>query len=140
MEEGENALAERIKAEMTVDYNDALEKNFDLAKKFVGITPEGKVNVQRNPAFGGEDRIVLYLIGKAYAARAGYAEADAVENKELLDELGMKEGSLFPWLKFLRDSGKIKQKAGAKGSLHYIPHNLISSELERLNKKADQKK
>ena len=34
------ALAERIKAEMTVDYNDALEKNFDLAKKFVGIASE----------------------------------------------------------------------------------------------------
>ncbi len=131
-------LEERIKAEMTVDYNDALEKKFDTAKKMIGITPEGKVSLLQDSALGGEDRIVLYLIGKVYAKRVGYVQEDWVSNKELLEELGLKEGSLFPWLKFLREANKIKQKTVGKSSVNFIPYNLIGNELDRIWKKLNK--
>ena len=132
-------LEEKIKSEMTVDYSDALEKNFESAKKMIGITQEGKVTIVQQDVLGGEDRIVLYLIGKVYAKRVGYTKDDGVANRELLEELGVKEGSLFPWLKFLRDSGKIRQREAGKFSTHYIPQNLIAGELNRIWRKINKK-
>ena len=73
MTEEAKTLEEKIRGEMTVDYSDALGKNFETAKKMIGITPEGKVSVGFQDVLGGEDRIILYLIGKVYAKRAGYA-------------------------------------------------------------------
>ena len=64
---------------------------------------------------------------------------DGVANTELLHELGIKDGSLFAWLKFLRDDNKIKQRAEGKMSIHYIPYNLISGELDRIWRKANRK-
>lgn len=128
-------LEERIREEMTVNVGSALERNFETAKKMMSITPEGKVNLNNRERLGGEDKIILYLIGKVYAKKAGYANDEQVPNKELLDELGIKEGSLLPWLKNLRDGNRIKQVTRENLSYHFIPHNLISSELERISTK-----
>jgi hypothetical protein len=128
-----------VREGMTVDSGNALERNFELAKKMIMLTPEGKVILAHHNKLGGEDKIVLYLVGKVYAKVAGYTNEIEVPNKELLDELGMKEGSLAPWLKFLRDKGQIKQTVKNNLSYHFVPNNLIESELKRIWDKVGDK-
>ena len=102
-ENNQNVLKKRIIDEMTVDYSSALEKNFDLAKQFVRITKEGKLDILFKEKLTGKEQVMLYLIGKLYAKEAGLSTTDDVGNKELMDELGIPEGSVLPWLKGLRD-------------------------------------
>lgn len=128
-------LKERISEEMTVDYSSALEKNFDLAKQFIRITKDGKVDILDKEKLTGEEEILLYLIGKLYAKEAGFAATAEVGNKELLDELGIPEGSLFPWLKYLRDENRIKQVKRGRYAYHVIPPNLVEKTLKNAERK-----
>src|SRR5437667_12495697 len=97
--DSKSQLRKKILEEMTVDYSNSLEKNFDLAKQFVQITKEGKVDLKEKEKFTGKDKIMLYLVGKLYAKEAGLAQTNSATNKELMDELGMQKGSLLPCLK-----------------------------------------
>jgi hypothetical protein len=132
MERNEGNLKKRIAEEMTVEYGDALEKNFDLAKQFIRITREGKVDILVKDKLTGEERIRLYLVGKLYAKEAGLAATGEVENKELMDELGIPKGSLYPWLKALRDRNMIKQVGKER---HVIPMNLVERTLKSIEEK-----
>jgi hypothetical protein len=126
----ENGLKKMIIEEMTVDYSNALEKNFDLAKQFIRITKDGKVDILFKDKLSGKEKILLYLIGKLYAKEAGFAATDDVGNKELMDELGIPKGSLLPWLKDLRDENMIKQVKKGRYTHHSIPVNLVERTLK----------
>jgi hypothetical protein len=128
-------LKKRILEEMTVDYYNKLEKNFNLAKQFIRITKEGKVDILIKDKISGKEQILLYLVGKMYAKEAGLAETDEVGNDELMKELGIRVGSLLPWLKELRDKKKIKQIKHGKNVYHTIPVNQIEDVLKALEKK-----
>jgi len=128
-------LKTRISEEMTVDYSSSLEKNFDLAKQFIGITKVGKVDILVKDKLNGEEQILLYLIGKLYAKEVGYTTTEEVPNKELLEELGIPEGSLLPWLKDLRDTNKIKQVKRGRYTYHLIPPNLVERTLKSIERK-----
>jgi len=128
-------LKNRIVAEMTDDYSNALEKNFELAKQLLRITKEGKVTVLFKDKLNGEEQISLYFIGKLYAKEAGFIEKHEVDNKELLDELGIPKGSLLPWLNNLRDNKKAKQIKVGRNVLHAIPVNLVEKTLKDIGKK-----
>ncbi len=130
-----NTLEEKIKNEMISDYGNSLEKNFDLAKQLVKISRDGTVDILEKEKFSGEELILLYLIGKCYAKEAGLSQSNGVVHNELINELGKPEGSIFPWLKSLRDSKKIKQNKNAHPIEHYIPINLIEETIIKLNKK-----
>jgi predicted DNA-binding protein len=131
----ENSLRKKIIEGMTVDYSNALEKNFDLAKQFIRITKDGKVDVLSKDKLSGKEQLLLYLIGKLYAKEAGFAATDDVGNKELLDELGIPSGSLLPWLKELRAENKIKQIKKGKYTHHSISVNWIEKTLKNVEKK-----
>src|SRR5437879_902346 len=94
---------------MTVNYANVLHKNFDLAKKFVRITQDGRVEVLVRENLNGREQIQLYLIGKIYAKEARLTIDENVSNAELLETLDIPLGSLLPWLKQLRDDKKVKQ-------------------------------
>ena len=64
---------DRIKEEMSVDYSNALERNFEIAKKFIRVTNEGKVSLLTKDKLSGKEQILLYLIGKLYAKEAGFS-------------------------------------------------------------------
>jgi len=128
-------IKKKIIEEMTVDYSNALEKNFDLAKQFIRITKDGKVDILFKDRLNGTEQILLYLIGKLYAKEAGYIATDDVGNKELLDELGVPEGSLLPWLKDLRDKNKIKQVKKGRYTHHFIPVNFVERTLRGVERK-----
>jgi hypothetical protein len=127
-----SVLKRRIIEEMTADYSNALERNFDLAKQFIRITKEGKVEILFKDNLNGKEQILLYLIGKLFAKEVGFIATDDVGNKELMDELGVPKGSLLPWLKELRDKNKIKLVKKGKFSYHVIPINTIEKFLKSL--------
>jgi len=131
----DNGLKKRIIEEMTVDYSNALEKNFNLAKQFIRITKDGKVDILFKDKLSGKEKILLYLIGKLYAKEAGFTATDDIGNKELMDELGIVEGSLLPWLKDLRDKKKIKKVKKGQYTHHNIPINLVERTLESTERK-----
>jgi len=131
MSEKEN-LRKRIREEMSIDYANVFEKNFELAKQFVRVTSDGKVDVLVKEKLSGKEQILLYLIGKLYAKEADLTATEYVGNKELADELGIPMGSLLPWLKSLRDTNKIK---AVKKGHHSIPINLVERSLKTIEKK-----
>ncbi len=125
-------LKQRILEEMSVNYPNALGKNFELAKRFIRVTSEGKVEVFAKEKLNGKQQILLYLIGKLYSKEAGLTTAEFIGNKELTEELGIPMGSLLPWLKDLRDKNKIK---AVKKGYHKILVNLIEKTLKEVEKK-----
>ena len=128
-------LKKRIFEEMTVDYSNSLEKNFDVAKQFIRVTKEGKIDVLVKDKVAGKEQILLYLIGKLYAKEAGFSPTDDAGNKELMDELGIPSGSLLPWLKGLRDTNKIKPVKKGKNVYHTIPISVVEKALKSMEKK-----
>lgn len=131
----EDNLKKKILEEMTVSYSSALEKSFELAKQFIRITSDGKVDVLFKDRLTGKEVILLYLIGKLYAKEAGLTPTDDVGNKELMNELGMPEGSLFPWLKDLREDNKVKSISKGKYTHHTIALNVVEKTLKSIEKK-----
>ena len=128
-------LRKRILEEMTADHSSALERNFDLAKQFLRITREGKVEVQFKDQLTGQEQILLYLIGKLYAKEAGVTTTDDAENKELMDELGVPKGSLLPWIKALRDKGRIKTVRKKRYTHHTVALNFVETTLKSVERK-----
>ena len=138
MTEARVGLKQRILSEMTVDYSNALERNFDLAKQFIRISKEGKVDVLVKEKVTGIEQILLYLIGKLYAKEAGYVSMGGVDNKELTDELGIPMGSLLPWQKKLREDNMIKQVKKGKTANHVIATNAVEKILNQIDKKLNR--
>lgn len=132
-------LKKKILDEMTVDYASTLEKHFAIAKQFIRITRDGRVDVLLKDKVSGTEQVQLYLIGKIYAKEAGLAATDEVGNTELIEELGIPIGSLLPWLKLLRDGNKVKQEKHDKNVYHRMPVNLIEVALKNVEKKLCKK-
>lgn len=130
---------QRIVAEMTSDYSNALERNFDLAKQFIRITKDGHVELLVKDQVTGVDQILLYLIGKLYAKEAGFSTSEYVANEELLRELGVKKGSLLPWQKQLRDDNMIKQVNSGKNTTHAVGTNYVEQVLKQIDRKLKSK-
>ncbi|MFC1949098.1 hypothetical protein ACFLW0_02880 [Chloroflexota bacterium] len=130
-----NSLKGRIIEEMTVNHSTALEKNFDLAKQFIRITKDGKVDVLVKDKVTGVEAILLYLIGKLYAKEAELVPTDDVGNKELMNELGIPGGSLGRWLKDLRDTNKVIQVSRGKYMHHAVALNVVEKALKNIEKK-----
>lgn len=138
-EQGSNGLKNKILAEMTSSYTNALDKNFGLAKKFIRITSEGFVEVLVKDKISGKEQILLYLIGKVYAKEAGLSSIDEVENSELMRELGIPLGSLLPWLKSLKEENKIKPIRKGKLVNHVASINLFEKILVSIDEKLIKK-
>lgn len=133
-----NELKQRILEEMLTDHFNALDRNFDLAKNFIEVTTQGNVNVKVKDELNGKDQILLYLIGKLYAKEAGLASTEDVGSRELMNELGIREGSLRPWIKELRDKNKIRQVKKDRYTHYIIPTNLIERTLQEVEEKLEK--
>ncbi len=132
---GNGDLKKRIHEEMTSNHSNSLEKNFDVAKQYIRITKDGKVDVIIKEKLGGKDKLLLYMVGKLYAKEAGFSPSDDVGNKEFMEELGVAKGSLLPWLKELRDSNKIRQVKRGNNVHHTVPIGLVERTLSNIEKK-----
>lgn len=120
-----NDLRSRILDEMTVDYASALEKNFNLAKQFIRVTTDGRVEVLVKERVPQKEQILLYLVGKLYAREAGLAASAQVSNAELMEELGMPKGSVLPALKELRDANRIERSKSGRTVYHSVAVSMV---------------
>lgn len=140
MIEKESNLKEKIRKEMVVDSGNALERNYELAKRFIRITQEGFINVLNKERYTGEEKVLLYLIGKLYAKEGGLVDSEKVDNDELSRELGVPLGSLLPWIKKLRDGGLIDTKYKGKKAFHSVRLFHIEKILKRLEEKYEHER
>lgn len=131
----ETDLKKKILEHMTVNYANALDKSFNAAKELFRITSTGTIDVLNKDRLKGTDKIRVYLIGKRYAKEAGLAQTEFVSNKELCTELGIKMGSLLPWLKTLRDDGNLDSKKG----LQTLKPSVIESTIKHLTERHEVK-
>ena len=127
-----DVFSTKIRNEMVNSQRGALERYFELAKTMVSLTEDGRVEVHSGEKLRGEDKIALYLIGKLYAREAKLTPSAAVSNEELERELQIVEGSLFPWLKNLRDERRVKQTKEGKTVYHEILPNVVGPVLETI--------
>ncbi len=92
-----------------------------------------------NDKITGPEKIQLYLIGKRYAKQGELTTSDDVGNKELMEQLGIPDGSLMPWLSDLHDKNKITRVTRQRNTYHSIPMNLIEATLKAVEKKMQRK-
>jgi biotin operon repressor len=111
-------LAERILTE----YKEAI-------KNLLSITNEGKIIVHKSD-LSAKQRIGLYLIGAAYAKVAELRKDDLVSNKEIVDELKIKKGTVDPTMKKLRDEGLAIQK---DDGLHHVNYSKLKNLMAEFN-------
>lgn len=128
-------LKKKIIEEMTVDYSGTLDKNFDLAKQFICITKDGKIDILPKDELTGKEKILLYLIGKLYANEAGYIDTVESGNEELMNELGMPRGSLDCSLKRLQSGKGIKSAKKGRYAYHSVRVNLVEKTLKSVERK-----
>jgi len=72
------------------------------------------------------------MIGKSYAQIAGYSDTEAVTNKELVESLGLPEGTIRNSLKALRDDRLI---IAERTGVHHILHNQVGAVVDSIFKK-----
>ena len=135
----DKSFRDKILEEMTVSYANALEKNFEVAKKFIRISQEGNVDLLHKEKLTGIEKILLYLIGKLYSKEANLTTEANADNEELARELMIPTGSLLPWLKSLRDANKIRTFKESKYTKHHIQPNIIEKILEKIDDKLKPK-
>lgn len=128
-------LRRRIQAEMTETYSINLEKNFDLAKRFVRLAPDGTVVILIKDSLTRKQQILLYLVGKIYSKEAGYVTDESVGNDELLEQLQLPVGSLFPFLKELRDENLIRQVKRDNSVHHALPPSKLADVLNSIDER-----
>ena len=140
MNDNKMTLKKKIIEEMTVDHQNILEKYFDLTKEFIRITTKGSINILTEEKFKVEEKVLLYLIGKIYAKEAGLVTTEEVGYQELMDNLGILKGTIYPVIKRLRDKNKINQRKEGKITYITIPSNLIGGILSKLKNVSENEK
>ena len=131
----EKGLRERITSEMVADHADALERNYEIAKKWIRLTTAGKVEIPQKERLTAKEQVQLYVVGKLYAAEADLSESVSVANDEFLEELGLPRGTLLPTLKELRDGRRIERIKEEGKIKHYMPRNMVERFLGDVDKK-----
>jgi len=101
----------------------------------IRLAKNGDVEVLVKEKLTGQEKILLYLLGKLYAKEAGLTATDEVGNNELMENLGIPSGSLLPWLKNLRDENRIKQIEKERRVYHYLSIGQVEKVLRETMEK-----
>ncbi len=130
------SLKEWIRREMTMEKADILVIAKERVSHLVGVSPDGAVSFKLPPdrvaRLTARDKVALYFIGKLYALAGEYAENDWVTSSELVENLGLPEGTIRPALKTLRDSHCIN---AVKEGVHSMVRNRVLGILAEIEAK-----
>jgi len=125
------SLEERIKGELYLNRADALAKHFLTVKTLLRIRPEdGGIHLLTPEVLSGKLRVLTYMVGKLFAHAADESHKGRVGNEELVRELGIRMGSLLPYLKRLRDEGFIAAQLEGKRSFHSVRLSCLDKAME----------
>lgn len=97
-------LKDWIAKEMTVDIASELAKYKERVKDLIQLTTTGDVIIKKSN-LTAKQRILIYLIGKVFSKVVGYSASDTATNKELMEAIGLKEGTVKFNLFDLRNEG-----------------------------------
>lgn len=124
-------LRDAIREEMVTDAEDVLEAYFEQVKKVVRLNEEGRIFLDGSvrDRMSSKEQIRLYLVGKHYAEKAGFAETNSVTNKELEEQLEKPSGTVQWALTELRKENSVKR---VKNGEHEIPANMVRGALKEL--------
>ena len=131
-------LKERIKDQMMSSYSNSLEKNFELAKNFIRITKEGKVDVIVKDKINVKFSILLYLIGKLYSKEGSLSETEFVGSKEFMEELGLPSGTFWRSIKELKDKNKVNTKTNKGVNSYTILISSVEKVLKMIKEKIEE--
>jgi DNA-binding transcriptional ArsR family regulator len=90
---------------MTVDIENELVKHREKVKTLVQLTTSGDV-ILKQTGLTAKQKILITLIGRVYSKFAGYSD-DCVTNRELVERLGLPEGTMKYTLHELRKEGLV---------------------------------
>ena len=127
-----NDLRRKILDELVI--NETLEKEYldkylGLIKKFIRIDREGNIILQ-TLEISDKYKITLYLIGAIYAKYAELRDTEHVTNKELIDNLGMKKGTVEGRLTELRKDNWVVQISRGVHKINIIKLQEIVTKIE----------
>lgn len=129
---GEVDLRAKILQEMVGDYQKTLQLNFDRTKTLITLSPVGGVIIRTEiiKKLKNKQQVLLYLVGKHYAKEAGLVESEYATNDEIMQNLLMTRGSIFPVLTDL-DKNKLIVN-NADHSARAIPLAAIDQTLNEI--------
>ncbi len=109
-----------------------LEENQDRAKTLFSFTEEGDFTLTFDKSkMTTEDKIVLYLISKAYAKSLGLTDIDTANNKEISEKMQIPYNSTHGGIaNQLRRKGIMRSEKGS----HRIEYSKIPQLLDTLTK------
>lgn len=103
------SLKDWIEQEMTVDVEEELLKHKEKVKAIVQLTTDGEV-ILKEKNLTAKQKILTYLIGKAYSKVAEYSKTDSATNKEIGEALGLPDGTVKYTLYDLRKESLVEAK------------------------------
>jgi predicted transcriptional regulator len=102
--DGLSNLKKWIEDEMTIDIESELLKHKEKVKNLVQLTKTGDV-ILKQTDLTAKQKILVYLIGKTYSKVADYTQNETATNKEIIETLGLPEGTVKNVLFDLRNEG-----------------------------------
>jgi len=102
--DGLSNLKKWIEDEMTIDIENELLKHKEKVKNLVQLTKTGDV-ILKQTDLTAKQKILVYLIGKTYSKVADYTQNETATNKEIIETLGLPEGTVKNVLFDLRNEG-----------------------------------
>jgi len=101
---GLSNLKKWIEDEMTINIESELLKYKEKVKNLVQLTKTGDV-ILKQTDLTAKQKILVYLIGKTYSKVADYTQNETATNKEIIETLGLPEGTVKNVLFDLRNEG-----------------------------------
>jgi len=98
-----------------------------MVKALLRLAPSGEILIRQHN-LTAKQKIVAYMIGKLYSNFAKYSVENTVANKELLDALHMKEGTVKYYLHELRNDGIVISK---ENGVHQIKIEQIGTAFKK---------
>lgn len=116
---------------LTVDRRNILESEIDRVSGFVSLTPDGEILLSED-AFNRSTRekILLYLIGKTYAAEVDLVDSKVTTVNELASQFSVSKSSIFH---AIQESPYIEKTNKGQISAYLIKPENIQRALDSLN-------
>jgi hypothetical protein len=102
----------------------------DRVARVVSINDDGSAGPRVGLALPAREAVLCSYVGKHYAAAAGLATQTSVENRELVESLGLPKGTVGRCVKELRDARLIQVLEEGR-------HTLPVSNIERAIKEIE---
>lgn len=108
----------------------------DILRPFVKINPEKKIVIfttEVGTALPISDKVLLFLVARKALKFKGKIEAEETSPAEIIKETSLKEGSVHPTLKTLKEKGFLVAKAGK----YFIPNYQLVNIKKHFSRKEE---